>query len=383
MQFGAFGRQFRCIAVDLRGHGLSDKPEGDYSVGLFASDVALLLTAIGAAPAHIVGLSLGGMVAQQLGIAHPHVVRSLALLNTLPGVWPPTKEMVAVGAASASGRARRPRWRRHAACVAASLFPSRDEQMLRHMAEQRLAGNDPAAYRRAMLAVATLPPRRALAQDRLPGADRCRRQRPCRAGRVPEPAARPASPHAQFVTVCGGGHACNIDYADEVNAAVLAFLETAGMSEPHETPEDLRPVIVINDRLAIPTSELEFRFSRSSGPGGQHVQRSDTRVELLFNVAASPSLTDEQRARIAARLGNQIDGEGVLRVVSSTTRSQLENREEAVSASRRCSPSALRQRKRRVATKPSAAAREARLTEKRVRSQHKAARRKVGRGDFE
>jgi ribosome-associated protein len=155
------------------------------------------------------------------------------------------------------------------------------------------------------------------------------------------------------------------------------------MSGTLEDTEDLRPVIAINDRLAIPTAELEFRFSRSSGPGGQHVQRSDTRVELLFNVAGSPSLTDEQRARILSRLGNQIDGQGVLRVVSSATRSQLENREEAVRRFQALLASALRQHKRRVATKPSAAAREARLTQKRVRSQHKATRRKVDRSDFD
>lgn len=155
------------------------------------------------------------------------------------------------------------------------------------------------------------------------------------------------------------------------------------MSAPIEGAEDLRPVIIINDRLAIPTAELEFRFSRSSGPGGQHVQRSDTRVELLFSVGTSPSLTDEQRARILARLGNQIDGEGVLRVVSSTTRSQLENREDAVSRFQALLAGALRQHKRRIATKPSKAAREARLSEKKVRSQHKATRRKVNRSDFD
>lgn len=155
------------------------------------------------------------------------------------------------------------------------------------------------------------------------------------------------------------------------------------MSATPEPADDLRPAIIINDRLAIPTSEVEFRFSRSSGPGGQHVQRSDTRVELLFNVGASPSLNDDQRTRILARLGNQIDGEGVLRVVSSTTRSQLENRADALRRFQGLLAGALRVRKRRVATKPSAAAREARLAEKKVRSQHKVTRRKVGRGDLE
>jgi ribosome-associated protein len=146
---------------------------------------------------------------------------------------------------------------------------------------------------------------------------------------------------------------------------------------------DLQPKITINERLAIPETELAFRFSRSSGPGGQHVQKSDTRVELLFDVAHSPSLAEEQRARILERLGNQIDGEGVLRVVSSATRSQLENRAEAVQRFQALLAGALRVHKRRKATKPSAAAREARLAEKKVRSQHKAARRKVGRHEME
>lgn len=155
------------------------------------------------------------------------------------------------------------------------------------------------------------------------------------------------------------------------------------MSEPLDDGAELRPLVIINDHLAIPVSELDFRFSRSSGPGGQHVQRSDTRVELLFNVATSPSLKPEQRVRILSRLGNQIDGEGVLRIVSSSTRSQLENREDAVRRFQALLAGALRTQKRRVATKPSAAAREARLVGKRVRSQHKATRRKVNRSDFE
>lgn len=148
------------------------------------------------------------------------------------------------------------------------------------------------------------------------------------------------------------------------------------MDEWAET-DDLRPMLVINGQLAILESELSFRFSRSSGPGGQHVQRSDTRVELLFDVSHSPSLSEEQRARILARLGSQIDGQGVLRVVSATTRSQLENREEAVRRFQALLASALRQRKRRLATKPSRAAREARLIDKRERSQRKQTRGRV------
>ena len=143
-------------------------------------------------------------------------------------------------------------------------------------------------------------------------------------------------------------------------------------------PNDLTEVIAITDGLAIPAAELRFRFSRSSGPGGQHVNRSETRVELLFDVARSPSLTEEQRARIAHRLAGYVDGEGIMHVVSSATRSQLENRADATARFQALLAAALRPRKRRTPTRPSAAARERRLAEKRTRSAHKQMRRKVG-----
>lgn len=140
-------------------------------------------------------------------------------------------------------------------------------------------------------------------------------------------------------------------------------------------------ILTITPHLAIPLAELDFRFSRSSGPGGQHVQRSDTRVELLFDVAHSPSLTDDQRERIRARLAGYMDNDGVLHLFSSATRSQLENRADVTERFRALLAAALRPRKRRVATKPSAAARERRLAEKRARGQVKATRRQVGRHD--
>lgn len=234
MQLPAFAEDYRCIAMDLRGHGLSDKPAGDYSVPLFATDVALLLTALNAAPAHIVGLSLGGMVAQQLGIAHPHVVRSLTLLNTLPGIWPPTREFTAIGirrlaagrSASMAAVARR---------VAVSLFPDKADDMLRGMTEQRIAANDPAAYRRATLAVARFRPGEGLRKITCPAlivAGDCDRVVPAEyQGRL-----RAALPHAQFVSVCGGGHACNINHADAVNAAILDFLSGTHTRGAFEAP---------------------------------------------------------------------------------------------------------------------------------------------------
>jgi len=160
------------------------------------------------------------------------------------------------------------------------------------------------------------------------------------------------------------------------------MLRSWGFCEMSELDE-LTETVVISDQLAIPQAELRFRFSRSSGPGGQNVQRSATRVELLFDVANSPSLSDDQRARILQRLAGYIDGAGELRIVSSATRSQLENRADAVARFRLLLAMALRRRKHRVPTKPSASARERRLTAKKGRAEVKSTRRKVGGRDYE
>ncbi len=76
----------------------------------------------------------------------------------------------------------------------------------------------------------------------------------------------------------------------------------------------------------LPTSELEFRATRSGGPGGQHVNTSSTRVELVFDLAASPTLTDAERALAGRRLRSRLDAEGRLRVVAQDERSQYRNR---------------------------------------------------------
>jgi ribosome-associated protein len=136
-------------------------------------------------------------------------------------------------------------------------------------------------------------------------------------------------------------------------------------------------LLVINDHLSIPPAELSFRFSRSSGPGGQHVQKSSTRVELLFDVASSPSLTESQRARVLERLAGYIDSAGVLHLVAQSERSQLRNREEVVARFQTLMRQALKRRKRRKPTRPTAASKERRLREKRRRSEIKEQRGKV------
>ena len=116
-------------------------------------------------------------------------------------------------------------------------------------------------------------------------------------------------------------------------------------------------------------SEIAFRFSRSSGPGGQHAQKSSTRAEALFDVAESAGLSEPERARVLAKLGP------VVRAVAQDERSQLRNRELATERIVEQLREATRVRRRRKATKPTAAAREQRLDEKRRRGETKRLRR--------
>lgn len=117
--------------------------------------------------------------------------------------------------------------------------------------------------------------------------------------------------------------------------------------------------------VVLPRDEIELRFSRSSGPGGQHAQKSETRVEALFDVEASAALTATQKRRVVAKSG------AVLKAVAQDERSQLRNRELAVERLVEQLRNALRVERRRIATKPTAASRERRLEEKRRRSRTK------------
>jgi ribosome-associated protein len=127
--------------------------------------------------------------------------------------------------------------------------------------------------------------------------------------------------------------------------------------------------IRVTRSVVLPLGEVSFRTSRSSGPGGQHAQKSETRVEAVFDVEASRALTDAQKRRVISRAGP------VLRSVAQDERSQLRNRELALERLVDQLKRALRVERRRVATKPTAASRERRLEGKRRRSQTKRLRR--------
>ena len=131
----------------------------------------------------------------------------------------------------------------------------------------------------------------------------------------------------------------------------------------------------VSPELRLPLTELEFRATRSGGPGGQHVNTSSTRVELWWDVAASPSLTDEQRLRLLNRLGSRLDSAGRLRLVSSESRSQLRNRESVTERLREVVAQALTVPRPRRRTKPTRASKIAREEAERRRSAVKRERR--------
>lgn len=137
----------------------------------------------------------------------------------------------------------------------------------------------------------------------------------------------------------------------------------------------MSPGVRVSRSVTIPASELSFRFTPSGGPGGQHANRSATRVELAWNVEGTSALGPRQKARVRLALGRRIDAEGNLRLVSDARRSQARNRAEVVERLARLVAGALEVPKRRRPTKPSAGARERRMRAKRRRGEVKRLRR--------
>ncbi len=131
----------------------------------------------------------------------------------------------------------------------------------------------------------------------------------------------------------------------------------------------------VTPSLAIPRAELQYRATRSGGPGGQHVNTSSTRIELLWDLDRSTAVTDDQRERLRQKLAPRLDAERMVRVVASDHRSQAQNRHAADERLADLVRHALHVPKKRKATKPTRAAKEKRLSEKKRNSDRKRNRR--------
>src|SRR6266508_4003219 len=135
-------------------------------------------------------------------------------------------------------------------------------------------------------------------------------------------------------------------------------------------------MLAINESLLIPDSELEVKATRSSGAGGQHVNKTSSRIEISWNVRDSKALTDEQRQMVLERLASRISTEGAIRVVASEMRSQRQNRERAETRLADLIRRALTTRKKRKPTRRPRSANEARLASKKLHSRKKRERRR-------
>jgi ribosome-associated protein len=145
------------------------------------------------------------------------------------------------------------------------------------------------------------------------------------------------------------------------------------MSGP--APVAAENLLRVNESLSIPRSELDVRVSRSSGAGGQHVNKTSSRVEIFWNIRGSTALDDDQRKRLLQKLVSRLTTEGSIRVVASDMRSQSRNRELAEDRLAETVRRALLIPKKRRPTKPTRAAKEARLESKKRQSHKKRERR--------
>ena len=128
--------------------------------------------------------------------------------------------------------------------------------------------------------------------------------------------------------------------------------------------------------VTIPGSELEFRYVRSGGPGGQHANKTSTKVELTWDVSTSEALGPRQRARLLANLGRRVEASGTLRIRSDRHRSQSRNREDAIERLVTLVRDGLVVKKGRIATGPSPGAKRKRLEQKKKRAEVKQSRRR-------
>lgn len=137
-------------------------------------------------------------------------------------------------------------------------------------------------------------------------------------------------------------------------------------------------MIVVTETLTLDEAELEFRAARASGPGGQHVNKTSTAVELRFDVAASPSLSEDVKARLTKLAGSRMTQEGVLVIFAQTHRSQEMNRQDSIGRLIALVQNAAVAPKPRKRTRPTRASKERRLAQKNRRSEVKSMRGKPG-----
>lgn len=223
MQLMVLVPRYRTVAVDLRGHGHSPKPPGPYRMALLAADVARLMTRLDAHPAHVVGISLGGAVAQQLALDFPGLVRSLILVNTAARFISSDRRQRLMGVRRLAG-VYLGGMDRTAQAVADRLFPRPEQAALRHETAQRIAANDVRAYRATLWAIARFDVRERLPEIHCPTLVVAGDED----STVPLASKRLLAeriPGSRLEIIAASGHATPVDQPEAFNRVMLRFLE--------------------------------------------------------------------------------------------------------------------------------------------------------------
>jgi pimeloyl-ACP methyl ester carboxylesterase len=221
MQMPVFSKQYRVVSFDLRGHGQSQKPPGPYSMSLFAKDTAELTRSLGIAPVHVVGISLGGMIAFQLGVDHPELVKSLVIVNAGPEVVIRTmKDRWNVFLRFATVRLLG--MRKMGEVLGRRLFPREEQADIQKLFVERWAENDTRAYLDTLRAIVGWSVTDRIQNINLPtlvvAAD----------GDYTPVSAKQAfvskMPQVELVVIPDSRHATPVDSPEKFNEAVMSFL---------------------------------------------------------------------------------------------------------------------------------------------------------------
>lgn len=221
LQTPFFSKQFQVITLDVRGHGQSQKPPGPYSIPLFASDVAAFIEALDIAPAHIVGISMGGMIAFQLAVDRPDLIRSMVIVNSGPEVVPHTlKEYWFV--ASRLLLVYLFSMRKIGEVIGGGLFPKPEQVKARQQFVERWAENDKRAYVAAMRAIVGWSVTEHLPKMNIPTliltGDRDNTTVEAKEKYMAK------LPQAELVVIENSGHASPVDQPELFNEALMAYL---------------------------------------------------------------------------------------------------------------------------------------------------------------
>jgi pimeloyl-ACP methyl ester carboxylesterase len=225
IQVDFFSRNYQVVTIDVRGHGRSDKPAGPYSIALFARDVTKLINALGIIPVHIVGISMGGMIAFQLAVSEPELIKSLVIVNAAPEFVIRTmkerlqafQRLLIVQLIS---------MRKMGEVLSKRLFPKQEQEELRELLIERWAQNDPKAYMASMKAILGWSVADQLSEIKCPVLVIASDEDYTPIALKESYVAR--IPNGEMKVIKDSRHATPVDQPDKFNQTVMAFLSKQG-----------------------------------------------------------------------------------------------------------------------------------------------------------